>query len=60
MPTKILNYIICIIMHIKLHKFILNITFSNISIVIEWNKLAPNLGSIASLSVFEKNLCKFI
>ena len=47
-------------MHIKLHKFILNITFSNISIVIEWNKLAPNLGSIASLSVFEKNFCKFI
>ena len=28
--------------------------------VIEWNKLDPNLRSAASLSVFKKNLLKFI
>ena len=30
------------------------------STVIEWNKLDPNLRSAASLSVFKKNLLKFI
>ena len=44
--------------------FILNVNFSEIlffpSTVIEWNKLDLNLRSVASLSVFQKNLLKFI
>ena len=48
----------------KFLHFILNINFSKIfifpSTVIEWNKLDPNLRSAASLSVFKKNLLKFI
>ena len=47
---------------IKLLHLILNITFSIFLFhpVIEWNKLDPNLWSVASLSVFKKNLLKFI
>ena len=40
------------------HKFFKNSFFP--STVIEWNKLDPNLRSAASLSVFKKNLLKFI
>ena len=50
---------------IKILYFILNITFFPFfpflpSIVIEWNKVDLNLWSAASLSVFKKNLLKFI
>ena len=40
------------------HNFFKNSFFQ--STVIEWNKLDPNLRSAASLSVFKKNLLKFI
>ena len=40
------------------HNFFKNSFFP--STVIEWNKLDPNLRSAASLSVFKKNLLKFI
>ena len=40
------------------HDFFKNSFF--LSTVIEWNKLDPNLRSAASLSVFKKNLLKFI
>ena len=48
----------------KVTLLILNITFSKKysfpSTVVKWNKLEPNLRSVASLSVFKKNLLKFI
>ena len=40
------------------HNFFKNYFFP--SPVIEWNMLDPNLRSVASLSVFKKNLLKFI
>ena len=40
------------------HKFLKKIFFP--STVIEWKKLDPNLQSAASLSVFKKNLLKFV
>ena len=40
------------------HNFFKNSSFP--STAIEWNKLNPNLRSAASLSVFKKNLLKFI
>ena len=40
------------------HNFSKNYFFP--STVTEWNKLDPNLRSAASLSVFKKNLLKFI
>ena len=40
------------------HNFLKNSFFP--STVFEWNKLDPNLRSAASLSVFKKNLLKFI
>ena len=40
------------------HNFFKNYFF--LSTVIEWNMLDPNLRSAASLSVFKKNLLKFI
>ena len=36
------------------------IVFSSTVVVVEWNKLNPNLRSVTSLSVFKKNLLKFI
>ena len=61
-PTKNLNYNTrntdkVTLFHTK-HNFFKNSFFP--STVIEWNKLDPNLRSTASLSVFKKNLLKFI
>ena len=61
-PTKNLNYNTrntdkITLFHTK-YNFFKNSFFP--STVIEWNKLDPNLRSTASLSVFKKNLLKFI
>ena len=61
-PTKNSNYNTrdadkITLFHTK-HNFFKSYFFA--STVIEWNKLDPNLRSAASLSVFKKNLLKFI
>ena len=61
-PTKNSNYNTrntdkITLFHTK-HNFFKNCFFP--SPVIEWNMLDPNLRSVASLSVFRKNLLKFI
>ena len=56
-PTEHMNYNRGIL--IKLLFSMLNITFQkffDVSAVIEWNKLDPNLRSTASLSVLKKLL----
>ena len=61
-PTKSSNYNTrntdnITLFHTK-HNFFKNSFFP--STVIEWNRLDPNLRSVTSLSVFKKNLLKFI